>query len=85
MDKAGLVAKIKELCDYSNRLHSFEEDENGFLEAIKNLDMKYLTVEQDKFREDSINWQGVLKPVNFLKSSWSLICILNGKNVSLLL
>ncbi len=82
MDKAVLASKIKGLCDYSNRLNSFENDEESFLTAIKGLSRKYLTGELDKFRDDSINWKGVLKPVNFLKF---LIIdnILKEKNVSL--
>lgn len=82
MDKVTLVSKIKELCDYSNRLHVYEENENSFLEAIKGLDRKYLIGERDKFRDSSINGQGVLKPVNFLKFI-VIDNILNGKDVSL--
>mgnify|MGYP001567260041 CR=1 FL=1 len=82
MERTELNAKIKEICAISNRLHGFEENEESFLEAIKGLDRKYLTVERDKFSEGSLNWQGVLKPVNFLKFL-VIDSILNGKAVSL--
>ena len=67
MDKTVFASKIKELCDLSNRLHSFEEDEESFLAAIKNLDRPYLQIEAERFRENSIGWDKVLKPVNFIK------------------
>ncbi len=67
MDKTVLVSKIKGLSNLANKLHGFENDEDGFLVAIKGLDKKYLKGELEKFREGSISWKGVLKPVNFLK------------------
>ncbi len=82
MDKAVLVSKIKELSNLANKLHGFEDDEESFLVAIKGLDRKYLEGELEKFREGSISWNGVLKPVNFLKFL-VIDKVLDDKDVSL--
>ena len=56
MDKAVLISKIKELCNFSNKLHGFENNERSFLVAIKELDRQYLEVELEKYRERSVEF-----------------------------
>jgi len=82
MDKPVLSSKIKELCNLANKLYGFENNYESFLVAIKELDRAYLEVELEKFREGSVNWQGVLKPVNFIKFL-VIHRVLKGQEVSL--
>jgi flagellar biosynthesis GTPase FlhF len=82
MEKEKLSAEINKLSDLANKLHSFEEDPNAFLEVIKNLDRSYLEEEHANFKEYSTDSKNILKPVNFAKYI-ILDKILKNKDVKL--
>ena len=67
METAQIANAIKELYSMSIKLSEFEKDHAKFMDVIKSLDRGYLEREKLKLADNSINYKGILNPVNFAK------------------